>query len=110
MTTLDLVRGTAARAADAVKIYGVGGTEVRALGHVTVEFPAGRFTAIMGPSGSGTSTLVHCAAGLDTLRRAGCTGRSPPAPPGPGGQDIWACGNTSRSSGSGSPRRLHSRG
>ncbi|MBV6695999.1 ABC transporter ATP-binding protein [Kitasatospora aureofaciens] len=67
MTTLDVVRGTAARVADAVKIYGVGGTEVRALDHVTVEFPAGRFTAIMGPSGSGKSTLMHCAAGLDTL-------------------------------------------
>ncbi|MFI5644184.1 ABC transporter ATP-binding protein [Kitasatospora sp. NPDC051705] len=67
MTTLDLVRGTAARVADAVKVYGVGGTEVRALDHVTVEFPAGRFTAIMGPSGSGKSTLMHCAAGLDTL-------------------------------------------
>ncbi|MET8540274.1 ABC transporter ATP-binding protein [Kitasatospora sp. NPDC004799] len=67
MTTLDVVRGAAARVADAVKIYGVGGTEVRALDHVTVEFPAGRFTAIMGPSGSGKSTLMHCAAGLDTL-------------------------------------------
>ncbi|GAA0702252.1 ABC transporter ATP-binding protein [Kitasatospora atroaurantiaca] len=57
----------AARVADAVKIYGVGDTQVRALDHVTVEFPAGRFTAIMGPSGSGKSTLMHCAAGLDTL-------------------------------------------
>jgi putative ABC transport system ATP-binding protein len=34
---------------------------------VSVDFPAGRFTAIMGPSGSGKSTLMHCAAGLDTL-------------------------------------------
>ncbi|MFE2409138.1 ABC transporter ATP-binding protein [Kitasatospora sp. NPDC057904] len=67
MTTLDVLHGTAARVADAVKVYGVGGTEVRALDRVTVEFPAGRFTAIMGPSGSGKSTLMHCAAGLDTL-------------------------------------------
>ncbi|MFD9128488.1 ABC transporter ATP-binding protein [Kitasatospora sp. NPDC059571] len=57
----------AARVADAVKVYGVGETRVRALDHVSVEFPAGRFTAIMGPSGSGKSTLMHCAAGLDTL-------------------------------------------
>ncbi len=57
----------AARVVDAVKVYGAGGTEVRALDGVTVDFPAGRFTAIMGPSGSGKSTLMHCAAGLDTL-------------------------------------------
>ncbi|WP_416985310.1 ABC transporter ATP-binding protein [Streptomyces sp. T028] len=58
---------TAARVADAVKVYGVGDTAVRALDGVSVDFPAGRFTAIMGPSGSGKSTLMHCAAGLDTL-------------------------------------------
>src|SRR5918999_2254799 len=34
---------------------------------VSVEFEAGRFTAIMGPSGSGKSTLMHCVAGLDSL-------------------------------------------
>jgi putative ABC transport system ATP-binding protein len=34
---------------------------------VNVEFPAGRFNAIMGPSGSGKSTLMHCMAGLDRL-------------------------------------------
>jgi putative ABC transport system ATP-binding protein len=56
-----------ARVEDAVKIYGIAATQVRALDHVSVEFPAGRFTAVMGPSGSGKSTLMHCAAGLDTL-------------------------------------------
>jgi putative ABC transport system ATP-binding protein len=66
MTTATTTR-TAARVADAVKVYGVGDTAVRALDGVTVGFPAGRFTAIMGPSGSGKSTLMHCAAGLDTL-------------------------------------------
>src|SRR5918995_119875 len=55
----------AARTEDAVKVYGLGGTEVRALDGVTVGLPAGRFTAIMGPSGSGKSTLMHCLAGLD---------------------------------------------
>ena len=58
---------TAARTVDAVKTYGKGHTEVRALDGVTVEFPAQQFTAIMGPSGSGKSTLLHCIAGLDTL-------------------------------------------
>jgi putative ABC transport system ATP-binding protein len=45
----------AAGAVDAVKIYGKGDSEVRALDGVTVAFEAGRFTAIMGPSGSGKS-------------------------------------------------------
>ncbi|MYZ35614.1 MULTISPECIES: ABC transporter ATP-binding protein [unclassified Streptomyces] len=61
------VTGTAARVVGAVKIYGKGDTEVRALDGVSVDFAAGGFTAIMGPSGSGKSTLMHCAAGLDTL-------------------------------------------
>ncbi|MFI1209607.1 ABC transporter ATP-binding protein [Streptomyces sp. NPDC020802] len=66
-TTATKATRTAARVADAVKVYGVGDTAVRALDGVSVTFPAGRFTAIMGPSGSGKSTLMHCAAGLDTL-------------------------------------------
>jgi putative ABC transport system ATP-binding protein len=57
----------AARAVDAVKVYGRGDTAVRALDGITVDIPAGRFTAVMGPSGSGKSTLMHCLAGLDSL-------------------------------------------
>ena len=57
----------AASARSACKVYGVGETAVAALDHVTLDLPAGRFTAIMGPSGSGKSTLMHCLAGLDTL-------------------------------------------
>ena len=57
----------AARAVDVVKVYGHGDTAVRALDRVSVNFQAGRFTAIMGPSGSGKSTLMHCVAGLDNL-------------------------------------------
>ncbi|MFI9209561.1 ABC transporter ATP-binding protein [Streptomyces sp. NPDC053253] len=67
MTTATHIPGEAARVLDAVKVYGRGDTEVRALDGVSVDFPAGRFTAVMGPSGSGKSTLLHCAAGLDTL-------------------------------------------
>jgi putative ABC transport system ATP-binding protein len=57
----------AAGAVHATKVYGEGDTAVVALDDVSVEFPAERFTAIMGPSGSGKSTLMHCVAGLDTL-------------------------------------------
>ena len=57
----------AARALDAVKVYGSGATEVRALDSISVGFETGRLTAIMGPSGSGKSTLLHCLAGLDSL-------------------------------------------
>jgi putative ABC transport system ATP-binding protein len=57
----------AATARAAVKSFGKGDTEVRALDGVDVGIVAGRFTAIMGPSGSGKSTLMHCLAGLDTL-------------------------------------------
>ena len=41
----------AARAVDAVKVYGKGDAAVRALDGVTVGFPAGRFMAVMGPPG-----------------------------------------------------------
>jgi putative ABC transport system ATP-binding protein len=57
----------AAHTEGAVKIYGKGATEVRALDGVTVGFADGELGAIMGPSGSGKSTLLHCMAGLDTL-------------------------------------------
>ena len=67
MTELHIRTGAAVRAEHAVKVYGTGDTAVAALDDVTVEFPAGRFTAIMGPSGSGKSTLLHCLAGLDSL-------------------------------------------
>jgi putative ABC transport system ATP-binding protein len=60
-------RAAAARADQAVKVYGSGATAVRALDGVTVDLPAGRYTAVMGPSGSGKSTLMHCIAGLDDL-------------------------------------------
>ena len=61
----DLDVRLAASTIDLVKVYGSGDTAVRALDGVSVDFPAGGFTAIMGPSGSGKSTLLHCMAGLD---------------------------------------------
>jgi putative ABC transport system ATP-binding protein len=66
-STLAPPQAAVARTEHATKVYGSGETAVRAIDDVTVEFAAGRFTAIMGPSGSGKSTLMHCAAGLDGL-------------------------------------------
>jgi putative ABC transport system ATP-binding protein len=50
---------------DVRKVHGKGEGAVVALDGVSLELPAGSFTAIMGPSGSGKSTLLHVAAGLD---------------------------------------------
>jgi len=47
-------------------VCGSAETAFRALDGVSVEFSAGSFTAMMEPSGSGESTLMHCLAGLDT--------------------------------------------
>ncbi len=66
-STLATETTAAARAVEAVKVYGSGETEVRALDGVDITFERGKFTAIMGPSGSGKSTLMHCMAALDNL-------------------------------------------
>ncbi len=43
----------------------MGGTTVRALDGVDVEIPAHTFTVVMGPSGSGKSSLLYLLGGLD---------------------------------------------
>jgi putative ABC transport system ATP-binding protein len=55
----------AVAARDVVRRYGEDDYAVYAVRGVSLEVPAGQFTAIMGPSGSGKSTLMHMLAGLD---------------------------------------------
>jgi putative ABC transport system ATP-binding protein len=52
-------------AADLSRVFGEGDTAVAALRGVSVDIPVGRMTAVMGPSGSGKSSLMHILAGLD---------------------------------------------
>lgn len=47
------------------KHYLMGGTTVRALDGVDVEIPEHTFTVVMGPSGSGKSSLLYLLGGLD---------------------------------------------
>jgi putative ABC transport system ATP-binding protein len=60
--------GSTPAAVDATALarrYGDGENAVDALRGVSLEVPAGQYTAVMGPSGSGKSTLMHLLAGLD---------------------------------------------
>src|SRR3712207_1708470 len=52
-------------ATDLTRRFGEGPAAVDALAGVSVAFRPGEFAAIMGPSGSGQSTLMHVLAGLD---------------------------------------------
>lgn len=47
------------------KVYGSGETEVKALDDISFQVEEGEFIAIIGPSGSGKSILLHSIAGLE---------------------------------------------
>src|SRR3954470_21682313 len=63
---LPLTDRAAVSATALTRTYGDGASAVHALRGVSLEVPAGQFTAVVGPSGSGKSTLLHLLAGLDT--------------------------------------------
>ena len=80
LTVVDDEPGTAphaVRATGLTRRYGEGDAAVHALNGVSLDVPAGQFTAVMGPSGSGKSTLMHILAGLDrpTSGRVAIEGR-----------------------------------
>jgi putative ABC transport system ATP-binding protein len=56
---------TILEARDISKVYPSGEGTVTALNHLSLNFEAGRITAIVGPSGSGKSTLLNLLAGFD---------------------------------------------
>ena len=62
---LDSTRAPAVEAIGLSRRYGDGDHAVHALRGVSLQVPAGQYTAVMGPSGSGKSTLMHLLAGLD---------------------------------------------
>ena len=51
---------------DVSRIFSVGGQEVRAMDHVSLDVSRGEYLSIMGPSGSGKSTLLNIIGLLDT--------------------------------------------
>jgi putative ABC transport system ATP-binding protein len=63
------IPGTAIQLHDVAKSHRLGTTEVQALRGVTAEIPAGSFTFIVGPSGSGKSSLLYLIGALDEPSR-----------------------------------------
>jgi putative ABC transport system ATP-binding protein len=58
MTAFESSTNSVIQATDLSKVYGRGGTELRALSDVQLQIRCGQLTLLMGPSGSGKTTLL----------------------------------------------------
>src|SRR3954449_12894697 len=65
-TNVTAPAGAAVEARELTRRYGEGETAVDALRGVDLTVGSGELVAVMGPLGSGKSTLMHILAGLDT--------------------------------------------
>ena len=65
MSDLPAATAPALELVDVAKRYGSGPTEVRALTNVNLTVEPSELVAVMGPSGSGKSSLLHLAGGLE---------------------------------------------
>lgn len=68
------------------KYYGRGENLVRAVDGISLEIEPSKFTAIVGTSGSGKTTFLHCVAGLDSPTSGNVY---------LGGKDIYTLGDNS---------------
>src|SRR3954462_11136866 len=64
MNEVAVKTGVVVEARDLAKRYGEGDTAVDALRGVSLDVEAGQLVAVIGPSGSGKSPLMHILAGL----------------------------------------------
>ena len=51
---------------DVSRVYTAGDHELRALDHIDLSLPSGKFIVVLGPSGAGKSTLLNLIGGLDS--------------------------------------------